>query len=170
MARSAIAPQSRLLATVWATLRAAWLFALLGIYVGVVPVALGLLWYPLVGRMGPRALDFLLALTLGLLLFLLVDALHETREIADALPGVFQGAALSVLGILVTAIFILTIIQRVFAGPLNEKWSKLPDLTLRERVLVGIPIALMFVLGLYPRLVLDVINSTAVRMVEQLKF
>ena len=88
--------------------------------------------------------------------------------------GVFPlapwAAALSVIGILVTAIFILTIIQRVFAGPLNEKWSKLPDLTLRERVLVGIPITLMFVLGLYPRLVLDVINSTAVRMVEQLKF
>ena len=88
--------------------------------------------------------------------------------------GVFPlapwAAALAVIGILVTAIFILTIIQRVFAGPLNEKWSKLPDLTLRERVLVGIPIALMFVLGLWPRLVLDVINSTAVRMVEQLKF
>jgi NADH-quinone oxidoreductase subunit M len=76
-----------------------------------------------------------------------------------------------VIGILVTAIFILTIIQRVFAGPLNEKWSKLPDLTLRERVLVaGFPSCLMFVLGLWPRLVLDVINSTAVRMVEQLKF
>ncbi len=88
--------------------------------------------------------------------------------------GVFPltpwAAALSVIGLLVTAIFILTILQRVFAGPLNEKWAKLPDLTLRERVLVGIPIALMFVLGLYPRLVLDVINSTAVRMVEQLKF
>ncbi|MGC3959479.1 MAG: NADH-quinone oxidoreductase subunit M [Verrucomicrobiota bacterium] len=88
--------------------------------------------------------------------------------------GVFPltpwAAVLSVIGILVTAIFLLTIIQRVFAGPLNEKWAKLPDLTLRERVLVGVPIALMFVLGLYPRLVLDVINSTAVRMVEQLKF
>ncbi len=88
--------------------------------------------------------------------------------------GVFPltpwAAALAVIGILVTAIFILTIIQRVFAGPLNEKWSKLPDLTLRERVLVVIPIVLMFVLGLWPRLMLDVINSTAVRMVEQLKF
>jgi NADH-quinone oxidoreductase subunit M len=88
--------------------------------------------------------------------------------------GVFPlsplAAGLSVLGLLVTAIFLLTIIQRVFAGPLNEKWAKLPDLTLRERVLVGVPIALMFVLGFWPRLVLDVINSTAVRMVEQLKF
>ena len=88
--------------------------------------------------------------------------------------GVFPlapwAAALSVIGILVTAIFILTLLQRVFHGPLNERWTKLPDLTLAERTLVALPIALMFVLGLWPRLVLDVVNSTAVRMVEQLKF
>jgi NADH-quinone oxidoreductase subunit M len=88
--------------------------------------------------------------------------------------GVFPlapwAAALSVIGLLVTAIFILTILQRVFNGPLNEKWSKLPDLTLAERALVAIPIALMFVLGLWPQLVLGVTNSTVVRMVEQLKF
>ncbi|NOS71737.1 MAG: NADH-quinone oxidoreductase subunit M, partial [Verrucomicrobia bacterium] len=88
--------------------------------------------------------------------------------------GVFPlapwAAAFSVVGILVTAIFILTILQRVFNGPLNEKWLKFPDLTLTERALVAIPIALMFVLGVWPRLVLDVINPTAVQMVEQLKF
>jgi NADH-quinone oxidoreductase subunit M len=75
-----------------------------------------------------------------------------------------------VLGLLATAIFILTILQRVFNGPLNEKWSKLPDLTLRERAMLAIPIALMFVLGIYPQLVLGVINSTVVRMVGQLRF
>jgi len=88
--------------------------------------------------------------------------------------GVFPlspwAASLAVIGILVTAIFILTIIQRVFAGPLNEKWSKFPDLTPGEIGLLLIPIALMFVLGVYPRLVLDVINPTAVHMVDQLKF
>jgi len=88
--------------------------------------------------------------------------------------GVFPlapwAAGLSVIGLLVTAVFILTILQRVFNGPLNEKWSKLPDLTLGERALVAIPIALMFVLGLWPRLVLDVINPTAVQIVEQLGF
>jgi NADH-quinone oxidoreductase subunit M len=88
--------------------------------------------------------------------------------------GVFPlapwAAAFSVIGLLVTAIFILTILQRVFNGPLNEKWSKFPDLTAGEIALLIIPIALMFVLGLYPRLVLDVINPTAVQMVEQLKF
>ena len=88
--------------------------------------------------------------------------------------GVFPLApwatAVSVIGLLVTAIFILTILQRVFNGPLNEKWSKFPDLTPGEIGLLLIPIVLMFVLGLYPRLLLDVINPTAVQMVEQLKF
>jgi NADH-quinone oxidoreductase subunit M len=85
-------------------------------------------------------------------------------------PLAMCSASLSVIGLLVTAIFMLTILQRVFNGPLNEKWSRLPDLTLAERALVAMPIALMFVLGLWPRLVLDVINPTVVRMVEQMNF
>lgn len=77
-----------------------WLFALIGLYVGVIPVALGLLWYPLVGRLGPRALGFLLALTVGLLLFLLVDAAHEGLEAVERMPAAFQGVALFVFGAL----------------------------------------------------------------------
>ena len=69
-----------------------------------------------------------------------------------------------------TAIFLLTLIQRVFAGPLNEKWTKLPEITPTELLLVLPGIALMFVLGLYPQLVLGVIDSTVVKMVQQLKF
>jgi zinc transporter ZupT len=76
-----------------------WLFALIGLYVGVIPVALGLLWYPLVGRLKPRALAFLLALTVGLLLFLLVDAAHEGLEAIEGMPGAFQGLALFVFGV-----------------------------------------------------------------------
>ena len=85
-------------------------------------------------------------------------------------PLAMCSASLSVIGLLVTAIFILTILQRVFNGPLNEKWSKFPDLTLGERTLLTVPIGLMFVLGLWPQLVLGVINNTVVRMAEQLKF
>jgi NADH-quinone oxidoreductase subunit M len=88
--------------------------------------------------------------------------------------GVFPlapwAAALSTLGLLVTAIFLLTVIQRVFCGPLNERWRQFPDLTTGERVLVAVPIALMFVLGLWPQLVLGVIDSTVVKMVQQLNF
>ncbi len=70
------------------------IFALIGLYVGVLPVAIGLLWYPLMRRLGRRGLDFVLALTIGLLLFLFVDAMHEGGEAAEAMPGSFQGAIL----------------------------------------------------------------------------
>jgi NADH-quinone oxidoreductase subunit M len=79
-------------------------------------------------------------------------------------------AAISALGLLLTAIFILTILQRVFSGPLQEKWSRMPDLTLGERLALLPAIALMFVLGVYPQSVLGVINSTAMQMVQQLRF
>jgi len=88
--------------------------------------------------------------------------------------GVFPlapwAAALSTLGLLVTAIFLLTIIQRVFCGPLNRRWAQMPDLTLSERLLVLPAIALMFVVGLWPQLVLGVIDATVVKMVQQLNF
>ena len=88
--------------------------------------------------------------------------------------GVFPLApwatAISTIGLLVTAIFLLTLIQRVFCGPLNAKWAKLPDLTPTELLLVLPGIVLMFVLGLYPQLVLGVVDATVVKMVEQLKF
>jgi len=88
--------------------------------------------------------------------------------------GVFPlapwAAALSTIGLLVTAIFLLTLIQRVFCGPLNARWAQMPDLTLSERWLVIVPIALMFVLGIWPQLVLGVIDPTIVKMVQQFNF
>ena len=68
-------------------------FALIGLYVGVIPVALGLMWFPLVKRLGSTGLDVLLALTLGLLLFLLIDTTHEGVSSASALPESYQGLA-----------------------------------------------------------------------------
>jgi zinc transporter ZupT len=73
------------------------LFTLIGIYVGVLPVAIGLLWFPVISRLGRSGLDFLLALTIGLLLFLFADALHEGLEVAGELPASFQGFALFAL-------------------------------------------------------------------------
>jgi zinc transporter ZupT len=73
-------------------------FTLIGVYVGMLPVAIGLLWFPLVRRLGPRGLDFILALTVGLLLFLLADAAHEGLESALVIPASYQGVALFLLG------------------------------------------------------------------------
>jgi ZIP family zinc transporter len=71
-------------------------FTLIGLYVGVIPVALGLLWLPVVGRLGRTGLDVLLALTVGLLAFLLIDTTHEGLEAAGAMPQSYQGVALFV--------------------------------------------------------------------------
>ena len=86
-----------------------------------------------------------------------------------AFPLATWATALAVIGLLATAIFILTILQHVFAGPLNERWSKLQDLTMGERLALLPPIAIMFVLGIYPQLVLGVINSTAINITQQLR-
>jgi hypothetical protein len=74
----------------------AW-FALIGLYVGVIPIAVGLLWYPAIGQMGRRGLDFVLALTLGLLIFLFVDTVEDGLEAANELAQSFQGVVLFTL-------------------------------------------------------------------------
>ena len=76
------------------------LFTLIGLYVGVIPVAIGLLWLPLVSRAGSAGIDFLLALTIGLLLFLLIEAGQEGLEAASLAPSSFQGVAVFVFGAL----------------------------------------------------------------------
>jgi zinc transporter ZupT len=73
-----------------------WTFTLIGLYVGVVPVALGLLWLPLIRTLGRSGLDVLLALTVGLLAFLFVDAAHEGLDAAAAIPESYQGFAIFV--------------------------------------------------------------------------
>ena len=74
------------------------LMALVGLYVGVIPVAIGMLWLPWIRRIDPRYVQFLLALTLGLLGFLGIDALLEGTEFAGQGSQAFGGAALVFLG------------------------------------------------------------------------
>ena len=74
------------------------LMALLGIYVGVIPVALGMLWLPWVRRVPPSWLRALMALTVGLLGFLAIDATLEGFELAGEGSQAFGGAALVLFG------------------------------------------------------------------------
>jgi zinc transporter, ZIP family len=82
-------------------------YALIGTYVGVIPVALGLLWYPFLRRLGSSGINFVLALTVGLLAFLVIDTLEEAMEVAVELPGVFSGIPLVVLLTLLTLLGLL---------------------------------------------------------------
>jgi zinc transporter ZupT len=79
------------------TARFLGVFTLIGLYVGVLPVAIGLLWFPVMSRLSKAALDFLLALTIGLLVFLLVDGSSEGLEAAQRVPESFQGTVLFAL-------------------------------------------------------------------------
>jgi len=87
------------------------IFSLLGVYVGVVPVLIGLLWFPAMRSVSARGLNFLLSLTVGLLAFLALDALHEALEIADELPEAYDGVALA-MGGFAGCLLLLMVISR----------------------------------------------------------
>jgi ZIP family zinc transporter len=74
------------------------LMALIGLYVGVIPVAIGMLWLPWLRDVDPRAMRFLLAFTVGLLAFLGIEALLEGSELAGTGPESLGGAALVWIG------------------------------------------------------------------------
>ncbi len=74
------------------------LMALIGLYVGVIPVAIGMLWLPWLRGVDARWMRFLLAFTIGLLAFLGIDALLEGTELAGSGPESLGGAALVWLG------------------------------------------------------------------------
>ena len=111
------------------------LFALLGIYVGVIPVALGLLWFPALRRVSGRWMDFFLFLTIGLLVFLGIDALHEAGEVASAVPGAFQGVGLLALGV-IASFGLLTALEKSLRG--SQGSGAAPALALAYLVAIGI--------------------------------
>jgi zinc transporter, ZIP family len=85
------------------------LMALLGIYVGVIPVGLGMLWLPFVRRVGAAWIVSLIAFTVGLLAFLGIDAALEGLEIGAAAPAAFGGAALVFVGALVAYLLLAAV-------------------------------------------------------------
>ena len=95
-------------------------FALLGVYAGVIPVFIGLLWLPFVRAVHRRWVDFFLSLTMGLLVFLGADALVEAMETSALVAGAFQGSALVLLGVLGTPL-ILSALGRWRGGIRRER-------------------------------------------------
>ena len=95
-------------------------FALLGVYAGVIPVFIGLLWLPFVRAIDRRWIDFFLSLTMGLLVFLGADALVEATETSALVSGAFQGPALVLLGVVATPL-ILAAIGRWRGGIRKER-------------------------------------------------
>ncbi|MGW0591728.1 ZIP family metal transporter [Streptosporangium sp. NPDC002607] len=91
------------------------LMAVLGIYVGVIPVAIGMLWLPWLRRVPPYWIRGLMALTIGLLAWLAIDAALEGMEVANAGAGALGGAGLVGIGA-IAAYLVLSGIQTWMAG------------------------------------------------------
>lgn len=90
--------------------------ALLGAFVGIVPVMIGMLFYPLLRSFGQQRLGFVLALTVGLLAFLFVDTLKEALELAGKTAAAFQGIAM-VIAAAAIAFLLLIVVGRRHGAP-----------------------------------------------------
>ena len=88
--------------------------------------------------------------------------------------GVFPlswiSATISVLGLLITAAVILTVIQKVFTGPVPERWASFPDLHPSERLAMAPVIAVMILIGLVPQLITDSVNPTVAYLLAHWRF
>lgn len=80
------------------------IYALLGLYIGVVPIAVGLLWFSALRRASKKWLDFFLAFTIGLLVFLLVDTVAEGLELSGEAPASLDALSLFAIGALVAVV------------------------------------------------------------------
>ena len=89
-----------------------WGFTLIGLYVGVIPVCLGIFWFPALRQMGRRTMTFLMAATAGLLVFLGLDTVAEALEFAGKIPSSFQGIGLIGIGGVATFLLLEAISKR----------------------------------------------------------
>ena len=91
-------------------------YGLIGLLVGVVPVALGLLWLPSLRRASPAWIAAFMALTAGLLTFLGVEALFEALALQAGLPPAFGGPGLVLLGLAASALGMTFLAARLSRG------------------------------------------------------
>ena len=110
---------------------------IIGLLIGVVPIMIGLLWYPFIKKLGKNAFNFFLAFTIGLLLFLGLDAIEEAFEISDIhLAPVFNGE------LLIATVVILSFLGLFGIGNLLIKRAEFSKLS------KGLAISLMVAIGI----------------------
>jgi NADH-quinone oxidoreductase subunit M len=88
--------------------------------------------------------------------------------------GVFSlawvASAISILGLLVTAAVILTVIQKVFTGPVPNHCAGFADLHTGERLALAPVIGLMLLIGILPQLIVDSVNPTVQYLLSHWRF
>lgn len=112
-------------------------FTIIGTYVGIIPVMIGLLWLPFIKRISKNKFHFFLALTVGLLLFLGIDSVVEAIEVSDEnLAGSFNGT------LLVVTVIVLSFLGLYYS---SEKFVKKAE---SSSIAKPVAIALMIAIGI----------------------
>jgi len=112
-------------------------FAIIGTYVGIIPVMIGLLWLPFIKKISKQKYHFFLALTAGLLLFLAFDSIEEAIDVSDeSLAGSFNGT------LLVATVVVLSFLGLYYSG---DKLVKKAD---SSKLAKPVAIALMISIGI----------------------
>ena len=110
---------------------------MIGFLIGVVPIMIGLLWYPFIKKLGKNAFNFFLAFTMGLLIFLGIDAVLEASEISENhLSSIFNGE------LLIVTVVILSFLSLYGIG---QKLIKTDNLSALSK---GLTISLMIAIGI----------------------
>ena len=119
------------------SLELAGFFAIIGTYVGIIPVMIGLLWLPFIKRISKSKYHFFLALTAGLLLFLGIDATEEALEVSkEALASSFNGV------LLVATVVLLSFLALYYVG------ERLVQNASLSRMTKSVAVALMVSIGI----------------------
>lgn len=113
-----------------------WGFTLIGLYVGVIPIFLGIFWLPALRTLGKTWMTFLMALTTGLLIYLGLDTLNEALEQAAELPATYQGIGLIGIGAVATYM-LLELIDNPKSADRSESSQRL---SIAWRIALGIGI------------------------------
>ena len=112
-------------------------FAIIGTYVGIIPVMIGLLWLPFIKKISKQKYHFFLALTVGLLLFLAIDSIEEAVDVSDqSLADSFNGT------LLVSTVVILSFLALYYSG------NKLVEKAGSSKFTKPVAIALMISIGI----------------------
>ena len=119
------------------TLEFAIFFAVIGTYVGIIPVMIGLLWLPFIKKISKQKYHFFLALTAGLLLFLAIDSIEEAIKVSnESLAGSFNGT------LLVATVIVLSFLVLYYSG------NKLVERASSSKLAKPVAIALMISIGI----------------------
>ncbi len=111
-------------------------FTIMGIYVGIIPVLIGLLWFPFIKRLSRSKYIFFLSLTAGLLVFLGIDAIVEGNKIAaENVAGVFNGQMLIAMVTIVSFLALLYVSGKLVerANAMEKKEEEKSETTLIEQ-------------------------------------